>query len=134
MFTRILFKCRSGSNVDTAKNNPDTEKDNATGSRNVERAGINEKKMRLPFIHFFTVWIWDVVRLDFGEVREWLDVYHALEHLSGIGKLFYGEESSASRDGCLQTAEKMMAFRLRLMQTAVCFRSSDWEWSGGGCV
>ena len=33
---------------------------------------------------------WRVVRLD---------VYHALEHLSGIGKLFYGEESSALQDG-----------------------------------
>jgi len=37
----------------------------------------------------------DIVRLEFGKVRECLDVYHALEHLSGMGKLFYGEESAA---------------------------------------
>ena len=37
----------------------------------------------------------DIVRSEFGKVRECLDVYHAWEHLSGIGKLFYGEESAA---------------------------------------
>ena len=42
-------------------------------------------------------WIWDIVRLEFGKVRECLDVYHALEHLSGIGKLFYGESTEASK-------------------------------------
>ena len=42
-------------------------------------------------------WIWDIIRLEFGKVRECLDVYHALEHLGGIGKLFYGEESAAQK-------------------------------------
>ena len=40
------------------------------------------------------------------------------------------------RDGGRQTAEKMMAFHLCLLQSAVCrlFQSSDWEWAGGGSV
>jgi len=37
--------------------------------------------------------IWDAVALEFGKVRECLDVYHALEHLSGTGKILYGAET-----------------------------------------
>jgi hypothetical protein len=40
-------------------------------------------------------WIWDSVRLEFGKVRECLDVYHALEHLSATGKILYGEGTEA---------------------------------------
>jgi hypothetical protein len=35
-------------------------------------------------------WIWDISRSEFGRVRECLDVYHALEHLSDTGKVLYG--------------------------------------------
>ena len=35
--------------------------------------------------------------MEFGKVRECLDVYHALEHLSGIGKLFYGVGTAACK-------------------------------------
>ena len=38
--------------------------------------------------------IGDIVRLEFGKVRECLDVYHASEHLSHIGKLYSRERSS----------------------------------------
>ena len=37
------------------------------------------------------------MRSEFGKVRECLDVSHALELLSGIGKLFDGEESVAQK-------------------------------------
>jgi hypothetical protein len=36
-------------------------------------------------------WIWNIIRDVFGNVRECLDVYHALEHLSDTGKILYGE-------------------------------------------
>ena len=36
-------------------------------------------------------WIWNIIREVFGKVRECLDVYHALEHLSGMGKVLYKE-------------------------------------------
>jgi hypothetical protein len=36
-------------------------------------------------------WIWNIARAVFGHVRECLDVYHALEHLSDVGKVLYGE-------------------------------------------
>jgi hypothetical protein len=36
-------------------------------------------------------WIWDIVRLEFGKVRECLDIYHALEYVSKVGKIVYGE-------------------------------------------
>ena len=36
-------------------------------------------------------WIWNIIREVFGNVRECLDVYHALEHLSGTGKVLYKE-------------------------------------------
>ena len=36
-------------------------------------------------------WIWDVILLEFGTVRENLDVYHGLENISKAGKVLYGE-------------------------------------------
>jgi hypothetical protein len=36
-------------------------------------------------------WIWNISRDVFGGVRECLDVYHALEHLSNTGKVLYKE-------------------------------------------
>ena len=38
-------------------------------------------------------WIWNIIREVFGKVRECLDIYHALEHLSGTGKVLYKEGS-----------------------------------------
>ena len=38
-------------------------------------------------------WIWNIIREVFGKVRECLDIYHALEHLSGVGKVLYKEGS-----------------------------------------
>ena len=36
-------------------------------------------------------WIWDTILLEFGTIRENLDVYHGLEHLSATGKVLHGE-------------------------------------------
>ena len=36
-------------------------------------------------------WLWNIIREVFGKVRECLDVYHGLEHVSGTGKVLYGE-------------------------------------------
>lgn len=38
-------------------------------------------------------WIWNAILLEFGKVRECLDVYHALENVSKAGKVLYGEGS-----------------------------------------
>ena len=37
------------------------------------------------------VWIWDLILLEFGKIRENLDVYHGLENISTAGKVLYGE-------------------------------------------
>jgi len=34
-------------------------------------------------------WIWNIIREVFGNVRECLDVFHALEHWSDTGKVLY---------------------------------------------
>jgi hypothetical protein len=36
-------------------------------------------------------WIWNIVRDVFGNVRECLDIYHALEHLKNTSKVLYGD-------------------------------------------
>ena len=36
-------------------------------------------------------WIWNIVREVFGAIRQCLDVYHGLEHVSATGKVLYGE-------------------------------------------
>jgi hypothetical protein len=38
-------------------------------------------------------WIWNIIKEVFGKVRECLDVYHTLEHLSDTGKVLYKEGS-----------------------------------------
>jgi len=40
-------------------------------------------------------WIWSIIGLVFGKIRECLDIYHALEHLSDTGKVLYGEQTEA---------------------------------------
>ena len=40
-------------------------------------------------------WIWDTILLEFGKVRENLDVYHGLEHLSATGRVLYGEATES---------------------------------------
>ena len=36
-------------------------------------------------------WIWNIILAVFGKIRENLDVYHGLEHVSDTGKVLYGE-------------------------------------------
>ena len=36
-------------------------------------------------------WIWNIVHEVFGPIRQCLDVYHGLEHVSATGKVLYGE-------------------------------------------
>jgi hypothetical protein len=38
-------------------------------------------------------WIWNIIREVFGKIRECLDIYHGLEHLSDTGKVLYKEGS-----------------------------------------
>ena len=40
-------------------------------------------------------WIGNIVREVFGKIRECLDVYHGLEHVSATGKVLYGEGTEA---------------------------------------
>jgi len=38
-------------------------------------------------------WQWNISDEVFGKIRQCLDVYHGLEHVSGTGKVLYGEET-----------------------------------------
>jgi hypothetical protein len=40
-------------------------------------------------------WLWNIVREVFGNIRECLDVYHGLQHVSATGKVLYGEGTEA---------------------------------------
>jgi len=40
-------------------------------------------------------WIWSIILTVFGPIRECLDIYHALEHLSTTGKVLYDEQTTA---------------------------------------
>ena len=81
-------------------------------------------------------WIWDIVRLKFGSVHECLDVYHAFEHLSRLGKVLYGEGTAGA-----ETTDRRKNDGVPLASAANCrllssffFRSCDWEWRSGGVV
>jgi len=42
-------------------------------------------------------WIWNISREVFGPVRECLDIFHALEHLSDTSKVLYGKGTDAQK-------------------------------------
>ena len=41
------------------------------------------------------MWLGNIIKEVFGKVRECLDVYHGLEHVSDTGKALYGEGTDA---------------------------------------
>ena len=43
-------------------------------------------------------WIWNISKAVFGNVRENLDVFHGLEHLSDAGKVLYGDDTDAYKE------------------------------------
>jgi hypothetical protein len=54
-------------------------------------------------------WIWNVVREEFGKVRECLDIYHALEYLSKSGKVLYGEGTASYEQWREETKELLLS-------------------------
>jgi hypothetical protein len=53
-------------------------------------------------------WIWDLILLEFGKIRENLDVYHCLEHLSATGKVLYGEGTEESERWRTETTLELL--------------------------
>jgi hypothetical protein len=43
-------------------------------------------------------WIWTLATAQFPEAVHIVDLYHAREHLAGLGKLVYGAETAAAKD------------------------------------
>ena len=71
-------------------------------------------------------WIWNIIKEVFGNVRECLDVYHALEHLSGTGKVLYKEGSEeykqwqeATKWELLESGFEKIALRLDMLEKEV---------------
>jgi hypothetical protein len=60
-------------------------------------------------------WIWDIVRSEFGKVRECLDVYHALEHLSNTGKVLYGEGTAECKQWYEASKKELLSDGLELI-------------------
>jgi len=54
------------------------------------------------------VWIWSLILIVFGKVRECLDIYHALEHLSDTGKALYGEGTVAYEQWREETKRELL--------------------------
>ena len=75
-------------------------------------------------------WIWDIVRLEFGSVHEYLDVYHALEHLSRLGKLFYGEGTAAYQQWYEWTQQDLLSGGFALLEDRLAGLSSEERTAG----
>ena len=54
------------------------------------------------------VWLWNISREEFGKIRECLDVYHGLEHVSGTGKVVYGEGTEAYKKWQAETTMEFL--------------------------
>lgn len=61
-------------------------------------------------------WIWDIVRLEFGKIRECVDVYHVLERLSNTGKVFYGEETAAYKQWYSAAEKELLSGGFTLLE------------------
>ena len=53
-------------------------------------------------------WIWNIIKEVFGGVRECLDVYHGLEHVSNTGKVLYGEGTEAYKQWQSETTREFV--------------------------
>jgi len=62
------------------------------------------------------VWIWSLMRLVFGKVRECLDIYHALEHLSDTGKILYGEGTAVYEQWHEETKMELLKSGFELIE------------------
>jgi hypothetical protein len=54
-------------------------------------------------------WIWNIIKEVFGGVRECLDVYHGLEHVSDTGKVLYGEGTEEYKQWQEETTMEFVA-------------------------
>jgi hypothetical protein len=74
-------------------------------------------------------WIWNVVKEVFGNVRECLDVYHGLEHVSDTGKVLYGEETAAYKEWQEATTMEFLESGFELIEKRLegleCTKLSD---------
>jgi hypothetical protein len=61
-------------------------------------------------------WIWSLIFLVFGKVRECLDVYHALEHLSDTGKVLYGEGTAEYKQWYEETTMELLKDGFELIE------------------
>ena len=63
--------------------------------------------------------------MELGKVRECLDVYHALEHLSGIGKLFYGEGTAAYKKWYASAKKDLLSGGYKLIEKRLALLEGD---------
>jgi len=61
-------------------------------------------------------WIWNIVREVFGKIRECLDVYHGLEHVSDTGKVLYGDGTDAYKKWQEETTLELLAGGFELFE------------------
>jgi hypothetical protein len=61
-------------------------------------------------------WIWDMMKSEFGNVREGLDGYHALEHVSDTGKVLHGEETAEYEQWWKETKGELLASGFELLE------------------
>jgi hypothetical protein len=61
-------------------------------------------------------WLWNIVREVFGKIRECLDVYHGLEHVSDTGKVLYGEKTEAYEQWRTETTLEFLEAGFELIE------------------
>jgi hypothetical protein len=74
------------------------------------------------------LWIWSIVLVIFGKVRECLDIYHALEHLSNTGKALYGAGTEAYEKWREETKWELLESGFELIEKRLDrLEQEDWE-------
>ena len=73
-------------------------------------------------------WIWNISRDVFGPVRECLDIYHALEHLSDTSKVLYGNGTDVQKEWYEEATLELLAGGFEGVEPRLQRAEAEKEW------
>ena len=73
-------------------------------------------------------WIWNIASEELGKVRECLDVYHGLEHVSDTGKVLYGEATEEYKQWQEETTTEFLESGFEKIEKRLdCLDQKEWS-------
>ena len=87
------------------------------------RRGL-KRAQRIVLLGDGAVWIWNIADEHFPDATQIVDLYHAREHLAGLGKILYGAASTKAKDWAAGRIEQLDAGNIEAVLTDLKRRRS----------